>query len=205
MPVPILSANHIGGTQGNYEPQRVNNAIIGFDNLPGQAKDEIIQLSLASFPLPKSANGVIELGYVNEKRKFAGPATFEDIAIVFNDFVDVEVAKKIQAWRYQVYNPQTGAIGLARTYKKTGYITMYAPNGDEAFNREFELIGCWPSNLDHGDIDLAGEDVIKINLTLTIDKAIPRTRINPNGNDEFGDNNASSVSPRGTGVRPAGQ
>jgi hypothetical protein len=165
MPISLV-ADHVG-SQG-WEPQRVNNAVLHFADLPG---DEELSLSLASFPLPKVTNGIVEIGHVNEKRKFAGLPTFDDLSVLYKDYVPVNTSSILHAWRKLVYDPETGKIGLKWEYAKNGWAELYAPNGE--FIRQYDLIGCWPSGFDPGDVDLAGEDTINITLTLTIDKAIP--------------------------------
>lgn len=189
MPLSYMGANHIGGAAGNYEPQRTNNAllyIIGLNSTQqgvGQGtggKDDVLTLSLDSFPLPKVTNNPLEAGYLNEKRKFAGNPVFDDLPIVLKDFVDIGTAALLQKWRYMVYDPETGKIGLAANYKKSGLIKMHGPNGE--FDREIELVGCWPSALDMGEIDQMGEDMVKLTMTLTYDKYIPRAGLSPLGN-----------------------
>lgn len=176
MPITAVSTKSLGQAGLlNYEPQRVNNCLIRF-NLGG-SDDDTLEFALSTFPLPKSANGIIEQRHVNEMRKFAGNPTFEDLQVVYKDMVDVDIAKILQKWRYSVYNPETGQVGLASQYKKTGTITLFAPNG--GFVRTWKLIGAWPSNFDPGDADLSGEDTINISVTVTIDKAIPDQGIKP--------------------------
>ena len=159
-----LVADHVGSQ--HWEPQRVNNAVLHFSDLPG---DEELVLALSSFPLPKKTHGIIEVGYVNEKRKFAGLPTFDDLSVIYKDYVDKNTANILLKWDRLVYNPLTGRMGLKAEYAKDGYAELFAPNGE--FIRHYDLIGCWPSGFDPGDIDLMGEDTVNITLTLTIDKA----------------------------------
>ena len=161
-----LVADHVGAQ--HWEPQRVNNALLHISDLEG---DDDLVLALMSFPLPKVTQGIIEVGYVNERRKFAGLPTFDDLSVVYKDYVDKNTADFLLKWRLQVYNPKTGVIGLKSDYAKTGWVEMFAPNGE--FVRNYDIIGCWPSGFDPGDADLAGEDTMNITLTLTIDKAYP--------------------------------
>jgi len=182
------AVNFLGGVLGNtgsnganFEPQRVNNAVIRIDGLGGAGIDDnFLVLSVSSFPLPKVNNNPIEVGYLNEKRKFAGNPTFDDLSVVFNDYIDVGTAALLMRWRYSVYNPETGTIGLASQYKKRGDVTLFAPNGVDRYDRVYELVGVWPSQYDPGEIDHEGEGVVKITLTLTIDKAVPSTNLSPN-------------------------
>ena len=170
MPITLL-ANHVGSER--WEPQRVNNALLHFSDLVG---DDDLVLALSSFPLPKVTNGIIEVGFVNERRKFAGLPTFDDLSVVYKDYVDKGTADILWKWRKLVYDPKTGKIGLKSVYAKDGFAELFAPNGE--FVRRYELIGCWPSGMDPGDADLAGEDTINITATITIDKAFPSDGFN---------------------------
>jgi hypothetical protein len=163
-----MSADAIALMQGDYEPQRVNNAVLYIEGL--DQADQDLRLSLDTFPLPKQQNGIIEADYLNEKRKVAGKVTIDDMDIVFKDYVDAFTASILWGWRNQVYQPRTGKVGLARTYKKKGSIVLFAPNGTG--QRMWEIHGMWPANMDPGEIDMAGEDIIKITMTIVCDKAI---------------------------------
>lgn len=168
------------GNSATFEPQRVNNALLRIDGLNGAGPDaDYLQLSIASFPLPKVSNNAIEVGYLNEKRKFAGNPVFDNLACVFNDYIDINTAMLLLKWRHQVYDPTTGRIGLKTQYAKVGDVTLFAPNGDDRYTRVYLLQGVWPSMYDPGEIDHMGEDTVKINLELTIDKAIPSVGLDP--------------------------
>lgn len=169
MPLNALHANHLGAVGGGFELQRQNNALLYVVNLAGNSNN-LVTLSLASFPLPKETTNPIEIGFLNEKRKYAGLTTYDDLTIVFNDFVDKETATLLYQWRYLVKHPVSGVMGNKADYAKTGRAVKFGPNGQT--DREYELQGIWPSSLDGGEIDFMAEDGVKINMTLTIDKAI---------------------------------
>jgi hypothetical protein len=197
MPLKSMGANHIGAQDGGHEPQRQSNALLYITGLNtittgngsgSGTKEDVLTLALASFPLPKMTMTPIEQGYLNEKRKFAGKPTFDDLAIVFNDHVDSGIGLLLQKWSYSVYNPETGQIGLAANYKKEGLIKLYGPEG--SFDREIQLVGCFPSAFDLGEADMLGEDTVRITMTLTYDKYIPRLGLNPT--------TASLIDNRGT-------
>lgn len=164
----------LGGSGGkaNYEPQRQNNALMYIVGVGGQ-QENVLTLSLSAFPLPKVTQNPIEIGYLNEKRKFAGNPTFDDLSVTFNDYIDVGTADALLLWRHQCYDPNRGTVGLASSYKKSGWVTLFSPDGDPGYNREYTLIGIWPSMFDPGEIDHQGEDVVRITCTFTIDKAYP--------------------------------
>ena len=192
MTLATLHANHIGGVGGGFEPQRVNNALMYIAGLDGAAasatpagqasevpRENDLVLSLSTFPIPKRTMGIIEIGYLNEKRKFAGNPTYDDLSVVYKDYVDRKTAKLLWIWNYQVHNPETGKTGLASVYKKNGWVSLFDPSGGT--ERQYKLIGVWPSAFDPGDIDMTGEDSINITVTLTIDKTIPSNGLNPGG------------------------
>lgn len=169
MPLSTLHADHIGAG-GAFEPQRQNNGLLFISGLAGA---DAIRLSIASFPVPKRSMGIIELGYLNEKRKFPGLPTYDDLTVVFNDYIDQQTAKVLWDWAFLVHNPYTGKTGLAASYKKTGWVSLYGPDG--VAERQYDIIGMWPSAIDPGEVDMMAEDTVKITLTLTIDKMRPAT------------------------------
>lgn len=165
----LMSADRYAQMNGAYEPQRTNNASLRiFLGDKGISEDDVV-LALRTFPLPKQSNGIIETDWMNEKRKFAGKVVIDDMELGFEDYCDKDTAKLLWAWRLKVYNPLTGHVGLAKDYKARGEITLMAPNG--TLQRLWKLQGCWPSNMDPGDIDMAGEEAVRINLSMVVDKA----------------------------------
>lgn len=169
MPLDTLSADHIGQVGGGFEPQRANNALLYIAGLAGNEND-VITLSLTSFPVPKSNIGIIEVRYLNQIRKFAGTPTYDDLSVVFNDYVDQNTKLVIANWFYLAHNPRNGKTSFASQYKKNGRVVLYAPDGSG--DREWECQGMWISTFDPGDIDMEGEDRVRLTCTITIDKAI---------------------------------
>ncbi len=163
MPLTDMTA----GVLDAHEPQRVNNIALRFAELDGA---DILELAVESFPLPKRSIGIIEAGHLNEKRKFAGNPIYEDMSIVFKDLVTANVAGIIESWWKLVHDSETGRTGFATAYKKSGYAILYAPDG--SLERKWKITGAWPSAFDPGDADMTGEDFIRINLTLTLDKVV---------------------------------
>ena len=175
MAIDDMSAAHIAGQNGFFEPQRQNNALLRIDGL---LDPDLLTLSLESFPIPKTALTPIELNYLNERRKVAGPANVEDLEVVVKDWCDVNTRLVLTDWWLNTYDPVTGRIGLAKNYKKRGTVTLYGPNG--AFDREYLCYGLWISNYDPGDVDMTAEDKMIMNFTITIDKVIPGKGVSSN-------------------------
>lgn len=177
MPLSYMGANHIGAAAGNHEVQRSSNGLLYLSGLQSFGKDDVITLALSNFALPKVTNNPIEVGYLNETRKFAGRPVFDDLSVVCKDYINVPVARTLQGWRSQVYDPVSGRIGMAAQYKKTAVIKLYGPNG--GFDREYTLHGCWPQGLDLGEIDMNGDDIVQITMTMTYDKYTAGTGVSP--------------------------
>lgn len=171
MPIDTLTADHIGQVGGGFEPQRGNNALLYIVGLSGNEND-LLSLSLTSFPVPKSNVGTIEVRYLNQIRKFAGTPTYDELSVVFNDYVDQNTKTVLANWFYLVHNPLNGKTAFASQYKKNGRVVLFAPDGTH--EREWEMQGMWISAFDPGDIDMEGEDRLRITCTITIDKAIYR-------------------------------
>lgn len=187
----FMSANHLaaGGTEGRFEPQRQNNGVLyisGLESFGEGVKDseDVIALSLQSFPIPKQRNEPVLLPYMNQVRKVAGRAEVDEIEVVVRDFVDTKTALILLNWRASVYDPQTGRVGFARNYKREAEVHLFGPGintgagtGQSAAGkvpvRKFRLEGVWPSMLDPGDIDHEGTEKLTMNMTLQVDKLYP--------------------------------
>ena len=164
-----MSAGILDGPNG-YEPQRQNNGLLyvvipGLDSTP-------LQLAIRSFNLPMEQNGVVQVGHLNEKRKFAGNVEYQNINCQVYDYIDLDTAGFIAAWRKRVYNPANGKIGWKRSYAGAGYINLFGPNGQ--YTRTYNLIGVWPSQYDPGgQVEQESDQIMLVTMQLEIDKAIP--------------------------------
>lgn len=170
----FLTANHLAPSKGFFEPQRTYNwsLEIALDNAGDQI---LIMQGLESFAAPEESNDEITLNYGNEKRYVAGQAAFSTAELVLKDFVDMGVANAIIKWRRQVYNAETGSVGLARDYKKNADLTLMAPN--QSVVRIWKLQGIWPSKVHYGDLNMATNGNVLVKVTLRYDRAIPGSNL----------------------------
>jgi hypothetical protein len=166
----ILNAQHLSPAGGFFEVQRQYNwsLEIALDDAGDQV---LITQGLESFTGPDCDVGEIELNYGNETRYVAGRAKFQEAPLVVRDFVDIGVFNALMKWFRQVYNSETGAIGLARNYKKNADLVMVAP--DQSVARAWKLIGVWPRRMHHGDFSMENVDKVRIECLLRYDRAIP--------------------------------
>lgn len=170
----FLSAQHLAPSQGLFEPQRAYNwsLEIALDDAGDQI---LIMQGLESFSAPTESNEEITLDYANEKRYVAGKAAYASSTLVLKDFVDMGVANAVIRWRRQVYNPETGSIGLARNYKKNADLTLMAP--DQSSIRIWKLYGMWPTEADFGNLNMASSDKVMLSLSLRYDRAVPGSNL----------------------------
>lgn len=172
----IMSADHIAAQGGSFEPQRANNGLLFIEGLTifgdtAPQGNSVVTLAIESFPMPKQRNDPIELPFLNQSRKVAGQGMVDAMEVVLRDFVDQPVLTVLQNWRNSVYDPISGRLGLASTYKREAFAHLISPDG--AKSRAYKLEGVWPSMVDPGDIDMNNPEKSLINMTLEVDKAYP--------------------------------
>lgn len=162
-------ARHIANQEGDFAPQHQNNWMIEIADLEGDDK-ELIVLSLISGALPPEGNNEIELPYGNETRYVAGKAVYETIPLIVRDYVDRDIRGALMRWRRQVYDPETGNVGLPSAYKKNADMIIQASDG--SISRQVRLIGLWPKDMNPGVVDMTSADPIQIEMTLRFDRAV---------------------------------
>ena len=172
----ILNAQHLAAGQGFFEPQRKFDwsLEIALDDAGDQV---IIMQSLETLASIKEVSDEIELQHAGESRYVAGKTKYQEMELKLKDFVDIGTANAILKWRRQVYNPETGSIGLASSYKKNADLTLYAP--DQSVVRIYKLIGVWPKAFDSGDLSMTeGTGHVLIGVTLRYDRVVPGAGLN---------------------------
>jgi hypothetical protein len=163
-----LSADHVAAQAGGFEPQRQSNW--EFEVALGGGDRDVIKLSARSMDLPRGTNEEVQLPYGNENRYVAGKMTWDATSLTLADYVDQDTRAAILRWRREVYNPDTGNLGLAKDYKKDATLTLYGPNGQ--MERQCKLTGCWPTTEPGGSLDHSSSDAVMIEVPIRFDKAI---------------------------------
>ena len=172
----FLDANHIAAqvpSPNAFEPQRTNNFTIQF--IPPAAAgvanaQDIIALTLKSFPMPKETSEEIDVWFGNEKRSVTGRTTWDNETLVANDYVDTTIADVMVAWRKQCYDPATGKVGWARNYKISGDVLMFGPDGTTI--RTWELRGLWPKEVQYGKGTMERAEHNTIEVVFKVDKIV---------------------------------
>lgn len=132
---------------------------------------ERIMLSVDSFTAPSIEIAQITTQYGNNSIKWAGKPEFPNSSIVVNDYIGIQVERILAAWFRCAYDFESEKIGLARHYKKTGYLAEYDPKGGTA--RVWRLDGLWLASFNLGEWSQDGNAQRKLNATLVYDRVVP--------------------------------
>lgn len=181
--VSTFAGNSLLHQSGGFEPLRQNNFAVIFYGV-GDSDTLVLALRDTSVPGVK----IVKKGmkYFNETMHYAGAVEpFESQTLHYVEYIDRNVLQTLWNWQENVWCPETGSIGRAASYKKSGDIYLLPPGagGGQCPGavsatdgvRKWHLEGCWPENLKIADTlshDNDG-DLVKIELTLSIDRAYP--------------------------------
>lgn len=180
-----LATNTLLQQDGAFEPQRESNfAVI----IPGVDQGDLLVLSVKSADVP--GMNVVKKGikYFNTTAFYAGALSpVENFTIEYHDYLDRDILAILARWHRKVYNPDTGAIGFARDYKRDGSLFLLPPGmpaadapgvveSTEYMDRTFRLRGIWPSVLKYPTLshDSEGENAI-IKVDFSVDMAYPKS------------------------------
>ena len=148
-------------------PQRTNNFIFRISGVEGA---DMLQLAVQEVPAPNYTIEALDLQYFNETRHFAGIANYENMSVVFRDFLEPRIASILYAWRQSVWNTETGLAGNPSDYKKAGSLVLLSP--DAATERVWQCIGIWPTAANFGSFRHDRPAYNTINVTFSVDKII---------------------------------
>jgi len=163
------------GDQAFFEPQRQHSwrlSIQGLTNDQGKVTGDL-EIGMRSAFVPTESNEEVEIPRLNYRVWVAGRAQYEAGTIILNDYVDRNTAATMAQWRRQVWNPETGQIGLAAVYKKTATIDLLGPDLAVGSSRKWTLRGVWPQQVNYGTLDYGASDIVQIEVNLRYDAAIP--------------------------------
>lgn len=159
-----MCAERLMGWVSNFqEPKRLNR----FELL----MEDDLRLTCKSVTMPKVAVGQVEVDRMHNKYKVAGSkVTYEDITLVFYDFVDNKGATALETWHKQVYDIGTSLMGFPSEYKRNLTLLIYGP--DHSVVESWLMVGAWPKDFSRKQLDWAtGEGTQEVTVTLSIDEA----------------------------------
>lgn len=162
-----MFADHIAHSPNKFEPQRQHQFLVEIEL--DEPTKRLITLSLMRAFVPTMTNDEISIPYLNEIVYVAGKYTPTDQNVEIVDYIDEDSQQLIYNWKTQVYDPTTGFIGAAASYKKRANILLLSPDGQKV--RTWELLGVWPKSVNFGALEMGSTDSVKIEMTLRYDKA----------------------------------
>lgn len=133
---------------------------------------EAIKLSVSRASIPHFSIDVIELRRGNSVIKYAGNPTFPEGTLQIQDFVGLKVKSILKAWQALAYDVVNDKVGRAKDYKKICTLVEYTQDHEKI--REWELIGCFITELREDEFDVSAEGDRKIDVTIAYDRAIMR-------------------------------
>lgn len=111
-----------------------------------------------------------QIYFLHERQHLAGLPSWEPLTLTLYDVAgEAEVAR----WLYQVYqfgkHGNSGPMSETQYYKARGFLVMW--DGEGIPLQSWILHGCWPEQVDWGDLDYESSDVAQIEITMSIDSA----------------------------------
>jgi len=167
-----LGTNHMFGVD-TYVPLTTNNfeiRIYGMNDENPTENADLLTLSTDTIGAIEESQDIITVHYGNGIIKFPAKVTFNDVPWTLNCYCSPNVNTALREWRSQVYNSQTEAMGVPSEYMRTVYFIRYDGRGN--VKDVIKCPGVWIANLNNGDMNQAGGEVVKVQVTLVISKAI---------------------------------
>lgn len=112
----------------------------------------------------------IDVFHYNERIKIAGRPNPTDIRLELHDAVNPNVVQELWNWYKQIYDPNTGAMGYASSYKRQGTIRQYDIAGLPV--RTWTCMGLWlkaPPTPEE-TLDYSSHDPVTLSLVMSCDR-----------------------------------
>jgi len=167
-----LGTNHMLGID-NYVPLTTNNfeiRVYGMNDENPTENADLLTLSTDSIGAIAESEDAIIVHYGNGVIKFPSKVTFSDVDWTLNCYCSPNVLAALREWKNQVYDSETEKMGLPSEYMRNVYFIKY--DGRGGVRDVIKCPGTWISNLNNGDMNQTGGDVVKVTVTLVISKAI---------------------------------
>lgn len=132
------------------------NAISGIENY------------IATSSLPKDAVNVVPVRYQNYDKTIAGRAIHQQHTFAMKGYVSPNTAAKMWQWWERVY--KAGRVGSPGSYKEQGEVSLTDGRGNKV--AQWNMIGCYPSQMDIGEGSYADPELVEIVATIEVDQLV---------------------------------
>jgi len=167
-----LGTNHMLGVD-NYVPLTTNNFEIRIYGMNDEAPTEnadLLTLSTDQIGAISESQDIITVHYGNGIIKFPSKVAFNDVDWTLNCYCSPNVYTALREWKNQVYDNASERMGLPSEYMRTVYFIRY--DGQGGVRDVIKCPGTWIANLNNGNMNQAGGEVVQVTVTLVISKAI---------------------------------
>lgn len=167
-----MGTNHMLGVD-NYVPLTTNNFEVRIYNSDGSSPSEfsdLLTLSTDEIGNMSESQDIITVHYGNGLIKFPSKVSFQDVSWTLNCYCEPNVLESLREWRRQVYDPDTERMGLPSEYMRNVYFIRYDGQGNA--RDVIRCPGTWISGVDYGGMNQQGGDLVKVQTTFVISRAI---------------------------------
>lgn len=157
----------------NFVPLMTNNFEIRIYNMDGTTPAEfsdLLTLSTDEVGQISESEDAITVHYGNGVIKFPGKVDYGEVDWSLNCYCEPNVLESLRAWRKLVYDPTTEKMGLPSQYMRQVFFIKYDGQGNP--RDVIRAPGTWIKDLNNGDMQQGGGDLVKVRVTLVISKAI---------------------------------
>ena len=146
----------------NWEPKLKNRFIMNIDGINAYL--------VKTMNRPTIESETVELAHMNVTRYVKGKSKWSPIDITLYDPIVPSAAQQVIEWIRLGHESVTGRDGYSDFYKKNVTFNLVGPVGDVV--EEWELVGCFITNTNFGDLSFEDSTPVEITCTLTYDYAI---------------------------------
>ena len=133
------------------------------------SRQELLHLKAASRPHVKYDK--IEMHHNQERARFAGKTDVDPIELTWYDIEqNPDISKGLYFWFETVSDQRTANVGHPSTYKKNAELVMLT--GMNTISELWTMYGCWPEDVDWGQLDYEQNQIGLIKAKMTIDRAV---------------------------------
>ena len=157
----------------SFVPLTTNNFEIRIYGMNGEAPTEnadLLTLSTDEIGEISESQDTIVVHYGNGLIKFPSKVDFDDVDWTLNCYCEPNVADALREWRKAVFDSDTETMGLPSQYMRTVYFIRY--DGQGGVRDVIKCPGVWIKGLKNGSMNQQGGEIVKLNVTLVISKAM---------------------------------
>lgn len=133
--------------------------------------DSHFELAIDASSIPFMKQDVLTIKRGATQINFAGSMSYDTHTLRVIDYIGLNSVDVLLNWQKLSGDTKSEKVGLAKDYKKTGYLTMYDPNFNPV--RTWTIKGCWISGLSEDELDMqkGASDAMRITCQITFDQA----------------------------------